>query len=253
MKKNLGVILKILVSLSLIAILVYTIDLQKVLHYFQTFNLAYLPLIILFIILNYIISSVRWKSLLIHQNSQGVSVWYLTSLYFIGSFFNNFMPTSIGGDVFKVYTLGKKLNNVSDAFSATFMERFTGLISLVFIAIFGLIGVVLTGSVDESSIFKYLVLSIFGLFAFFGLGTFVGIKLLDILRKKISKFNKIYDSLMVYKGQYRVLVVAFFTSFIVQFLAIFTQYFIFVGLGQSVDVFKALFILCKYSQKLNNK
>jgi hypothetical protein len=58
------------------------------------------------------------------------------------------MPTSIGGDVFKVYTLGKKLNNVSDAFSATFMERFTGLISLVFIAIFGLIGVVLTGSVD---------------------------------------------------------------------------------------------------------
>ena len=45
-----------------------------------------------------------------------------------------------------------------------------------------------------------------------------------------------------YKGKNKVLLIAFLTSFIVQFLAIFTQYFIFLALGVRLPLFYSLFV-----------
>lgn len=242
MKKYLKSALKITVSVLLIGFILLNVDRENVVRYFSQFNFRYAPLIVLLLVLNYVFSSIRWKQLLIYKNTAHVSTGYLIGLYFIGSFFNNFMPTSIGGDVFKIYKLGKRIDSVSNAFSATFMERFTGVISLVFISAFGLIGVLLKGVASDSAMFYYLSWSIVGLFLLFGAGTFAGLKILDFLRKKINKLNSIYDSLVMYRGKNRVLIVAFLTSFIVQFMAIFTQYFIFVALGSHIDVYKSLFI-----------
>jgi len=111
MKKYSKLILKIVISTSLLVIIFFQIDKQSFMDNFKLIDYRYVPLILLFLILNYIVSSFRWKALLIHKNSEHVSVKYLTYLYFTGAFFNNFMPTSIGGDVYKVFKLGKKINN----------------------------------------------------------------------------------------------------------------------------------------------
>ncbi len=242
MKKYAKPILKITVSILLIAFILMKVDTANIVKSFASFNLWYAPIIIGLIVLNYVFSSIRWKQLLIYENTSQVSVKYLVGLYFMGSFFNNFMPTSIGGDVFKVYKLGKRIDSTANAFSATFMERFTGMIALVFIAIFGLIGVLLRGFTSESNMFYVLVLAVFGLLLAFVLGAFIGLKILDVLRKKISKFNSIYDSLIAYRGKTKILVIALLTSFIVQFMSIFTQYFIVLALGTQMDIFKTLFI-----------
>ncbi|MFC1621916.1 lysylphosphatidylglycerol synthase transmembrane domain-containing protein [Patescibacteria group bacterium] len=108
MKKNLQLITKIVVSSVLLGIILWRVDKPMLVENIKLLDLRYVPFIFILIALNYIVGSFRWKALLIHKNSEHVTVPYLTSLYFIGAFFNNFMPTSVGGDVYKVYRLGKK-------------------------------------------------------------------------------------------------------------------------------------------------
>ncbi|MFC1722073.1 lysylphosphatidylglycerol synthase transmembrane domain-containing protein [Patescibacteria group bacterium] len=215
MDKYTKVAVKIFVSSVLLGVIFYNVDKESLLSNIKMLDLRYAPLIIALLILNYIVSSVRWKGLLIFENSEQISLKYLTYLYFTGAFFNNFMPTSIGGDVYKVFKLGKKMDNMVDAFSATFMERFTGVIAL------GLISVV--------SLIK--LLGLWGALLFFGflVGVWISFYLLGFLSHKSAKLKKIYDSLNAYRGRKKIIFWAFFTSFIVQLLAIFTQYFVFLA------------------------
>ena len=222
------VLLKFGVSALLFGVIFAKVDKKILLETLKMVDLRYAPLIVLFLVLNYVVSSIRWKKLLIHENTSHITVKYLTGLYFMGSFFNNFMPTSIGGDVFKVVKLGKKMGSTTDAFSATFMERFTGVIALVLI----------------SSASMIHLLGFLGLIIFVGfwVAVAVGFSSLKLVSKKVKFVNKIYDSLLEYKGHKKVIVIAFITSFAVQLLTIFTQYFIFVSLGVRPPLFYSLFI-----------
>lgn len=229
MKKNAQLILKVFVSSALLGLIFYRVDIEALKQNVSAMNPNYIFFIVLLLILNYVVSSFRWKSLLIFKSAKKISVKYLIYLYFTGSFFNNFMPTSIGGDVYKVFKLGKKMNNTVDAFSATFMERFTGVIALVLISVVSLI-------------------NLFGLWGVilllgFLLGLVVGFYALSFLSAKSEKIKKIYDSLVTYRGENKVLFWAFLTSFVVQILAIATQYVIFLALGIELPIFYALFVL----------
>ena len=245
-KEKKQAIIKILFSIILFGVIFWQVDLASVWSSFRLLDLRFLPLLILLVVLNYLVSSVRWKVLLIHENSEKASVSYLTSLYFIGSFFNNFMPTSIGGDVFKIVSLGKRLKNKADAFAATFMERFTGIIALVLISYIGLVQTLgfwvaqLPDLIAANTVLVFLFK--FVLFFGFWIAAFAGFLALRFLSGTIGAFKKVYDSLVVYKGSNKILVNAFLTSFIVQVLAIFTQYFIFSAMGVNIPLDYALFI-----------
>ena len=235
-------LIKIVVSSVLVILLFTKIDTKSLFNNIVLLNWKYVPLIISLVILNYVISSVRWKYLLIHKNNENASLRYLISLYFTGSFFNNFMPTSVGGDVYKIYKLGKKIGSNSDAFTATFMERFTGLISLVFISMIGFIGVVVRyNSFVGNDMYK--IAGVSGMFLLVFVFSFLlFLKTINILRPKFKRISQVYDSLYIYKDRKDVLGVAIISSFIVQFLAIFSQYFIFVALGKNLDIFRTMFI-----------
>lgn len=229
MKKHRNLILKVFVSVTLLSIIFSRVDKEMFLSNFRLLDLRFAPLIILFLIANYTLGAFRWKALLIHDKEDKISVRYLIYLYFSGAFFNNFMPTSIGGDVYKVYKLGRKMDNTVDAFSATFMERFTGVLALIIISIVSLFDLIGFWSL--------------GILVLFVAGFFAGLWFLGFASKKFAKLKKIYDSLMMYRGQNRVLVVAFLTSFLIQFIAIFTQYFVFLAIGEKLPLLYSMFIL----------
>jgi uncharacterized protein (TIRG00374 family) len=63
----------------------------------------------------------------------------LTVLYMVGYFFNNILPTSVGGDVVRAYELGKTDGQQAEAMASVFMERFTGLTALILFAVCTLI------------------------------------------------------------------------------------------------------------------
>lgn len=238
--------LKILISTGLFYFIFRSVDIGEVKSNISLMDTSYIPLIILLLVLNYIVSSYRWKLLLIFENCSHVSVKYLISLYFKGAFFNNFMPTSIGGDVYKIIKLGNKIESKSNAFTATFMERFTGVLALVLISYLGFfqnieLVVGLLPAYFNYDTWRFLVqfMATFGFWA----GILVGFLFLKIAAKKVSSLSKIYTSLVAYKNERTVLVLVFLTSFIVQFLAIFTQYFIFLSLGAEIPLMYALFVL----------
>lgn len=244
MKKTL---IKILVSVSLFVFIFTQIDTKEVLENFRKMDVMYIPLIILLLLVNYIISSIRWKKLLIFENTSHVKVRYLINLYFVGAFFNNFMPTSIGGDVYKIYKLGNKIQSKANAFSATFMERFTGIIALVLISYYGLITTLdfwfalLPTEIVNNSIYSGLIK--FLLFFGFWIAAVLGFLSLKFLSLRINKVKGLYESLMLYKSEHGVIFWALVTSFLVQFMGIFTQFFIFKALGVDLSLSYAFFVL----------
>jgi uncharacterized protein (TIRG00374 family) len=62
------------------------------------------------------------------------------SLTFIGYFFNNFLPTAIGGDVVKAYYLSRKNHTRKMAcYTSIFVDRIIGLLTMVFMAFVALL------------------------------------------------------------------------------------------------------------------
>jgi len=68
------------------------------------------------------------------------SVREIRRLYFIGLFFNNFLPANIGGDAYKIIDLGRLEKNSMLILSATIMDRLIGLSALTAIAVLVLAG-----------------------------------------------------------------------------------------------------------------
>lgn len=227
MKKHLKTILKFTISLGLIIYLFSSkIDKEELISNFKLLDWRFIPLIFGTIVIHYVISSFRWKSLLIHERSHEVSRFYLFKLYFVGAFFNNFMPTSIGGDVYKMLKLGKKIGDSATGFSSVFTERFTGIIMLFLIGLL--------------SMSKTLGFGVFVLIFWMISGFYIGMRVLGLLSTKIKFLGKIYNALMVYKDHPKVLIFALLTSLLIQFFAISTQYLTFMAIGIKLPVFYSL-------------
>lgn len=78
--------------------------------------------------------SYKWQLLMKSLGSQR-GLLSLVKLYFIGMFFNLFMPTIIGGDAIRIYLASDNLEKFPQSASSVFMERSTGLFALFSIAI----------------------------------------------------------------------------------------------------------------------
>jgi len=240
------ILIKIVVSTALLGFLLWRVDRQSVIENFRLLDPTYIPLIFFMFILNYVVSSIRWKMLLIYENSKEAGLSYLTSLYFIGSFFNNFMPTSIGGDVYKIAKLGRKIKDNANALSATFMERFTGMIALVIISYVGLVQTfdfwvsLLPASLSSSGalVFVFKAVLILG----FWIAAVMGFLFLKFFSIRIPAIERVYVSIIKYVSEKRVIFYAFLTSFIVQFIAIFTHYLVFKAIGVDLPVTYSLFV-----------
>jgi uncharacterized protein (TIRG00374 family) len=81
-----------------------------------------------------LIGSWLWARLL---HAQGVSIPYTkaASYYFVGLFFNNFLPSNIGGDIARISDASKHASNVSSVFSATLMDRLIGVLAIGLVAV----------------------------------------------------------------------------------------------------------------------
>ena len=80
------------------------------------------------------ISSWKWQVLL---RCKGIRIGLprLISIYFIGRFFNLFLPTSVGGDVVRVWELGRHSGEKYEALASVFVERLSGMVTLAVISI----------------------------------------------------------------------------------------------------------------------
>jgi uncharacterized protein (TIRG00374 family) len=79
------------------------------------------------------VSVLKWSAFLSHL---GIRPGFtrLFSLYLVGYFVNVFTPSFIGGDIVRSLALGPKVNR-AHAISATVLERYTGIVAMLFMAL----------------------------------------------------------------------------------------------------------------------
>ncbi|MHC4158424.1 MAG: lysylphosphatidylglycerol synthase transmembrane domain-containing protein [Planctomycetota bacterium] len=79
--------------------------------------------------------SLRWL-LLIRTQSIHIKFWPAVRLVFLGLFYNNFMPSSVGGDLIRAWYVTKHTDKKFEAVLSVFVDRVVGLTSTLIIAAF---------------------------------------------------------------------------------------------------------------------
>jgi uncharacterized protein (TIRG00374 family) len=104
-------------------------------------EMAWLPfLAALFLFLSgSFVRAYRWGVLVWALGVQ-VSWWRLVGLYYVGTFFNQFLPTGVGGDAVKMYELSRDDQKAAAAISSVLVDRFLGLFVLFAMALVALVG-----------------------------------------------------------------------------------------------------------------
>ncbi len=132
-------ILKLLLKVVLTALAIYVvirkIDLDETITILTTANLFWLFLA--FILFNFSkwISAIR-LNLFFKMIGLNLTFKYNLILYYVGMFYNLFLPGGIGGDGYKVYLLNKKYKtSVRSLIGATLLDRINGMVALIFLAI----------------------------------------------------------------------------------------------------------------------
>ena len=235
-KKN---IIKIVVSLILIGFLFgYLVDFEKFIETLSSLNISYLLAGIFFLIGSVFISAFRWKYLLSLRNAK---INYLTAVkeYLIGLFFNNFLPSSVGGDVSRMIGATKATGNKEVAVSSVIVERMVGLVALLMLGIFGIIYL----DVLNDTLFLYLALLLLA----FVIGVFLvlinkktNLKLTLFLEKVFRrKFTFLADFRDYSKISYKLFYVLLI-SFVFRIVEGFFVYFIILSIGMELSYLHAI-------------
>jgi len=85
-------------------------------------------------IIGLLISAYRWQLLLRAQNVEA-PILDLIQSYLIGGFFNNFLPTRVGGDIYRMVDSKKYSGSLLRPFTVIFVERLSGVYALLLIGI----------------------------------------------------------------------------------------------------------------------
>lgn len=118
----------------LLAALVWLVDWRKSLSILAGISLPWIAVLLLIAFILVVVSCIKWRMFLAARGVN-VSLWKLTDLYLIGYFFNNFAPSNVGGDLARSYILGSHIGSQSNSFGTVFLERFTGFVALIGMAL----------------------------------------------------------------------------------------------------------------------
>ncbi|MCL6570897.1 MAG: flippase-like domain-containing protein [Bacillus sp. (in: Bacteria)] len=134
-----GLIIRVLGSTGLMLWILNKIEWSKIIEVAKAGSIVYFIAAAFAIQLTVATSIWKWKMLVdssLNQDEKGdASVIKLGRFYYIGLFFNNFLPGSVGGDVVRVYYLGR-ITGIPIATASVAFERISSGAALVGIAIF---------------------------------------------------------------------------------------------------------------------
>ncbi|MBC7263242.1 MAG: flippase-like domain-containing protein [Chloroflexi bacterium] len=128
---------RIALSVVLLAWLLSRVGLNSLISTLREVDSRYYLLAFALFLSGEVISSWRWQVLLASQGVH-VSLGRLTVLYFIGGFFNSLLPSTVGGDVVKMYMLASEKGETISAATSVVMDRVTGIVMLFAIALVSL-------------------------------------------------------------------------------------------------------------------
>ena len=248
-KYQIIILLKVLIAISLIGVIVSKVNLDDV---WQAFARADKLLIVGAFLLYFVgmcIIALRWKILLAVQ---GVTAGFFTLVksMMVAIFFNNFLPSTIGGDAMRAYDTWKMGGGKTQSVSIVFIDRLFGIFTLFIFALLAL----LATSVEVSyipNIRLWIVMAV--------MAGCIGIYILFFQAAAISQYlhskdfsgvvgtlnrllRKIFDVFAVYNDKPSVLFSALALSVLLQLNVILHYYLLALSLGIDIPL-QAMFII----------
>jgi uncharacterized membrane protein YbhN (UPF0104 family) len=129
-------ILKAVVSIGLLALLLSRVDLARLWSYARNASPAWLAAALLLYLVMVLASAWRW-GLLLKAQDVNLSFGALTSSFLVATFFNNFLPSNIGGDVVRISDTAKVAKSKTLATTVVLIDRGIGLLGLALMAAIG--------------------------------------------------------------------------------------------------------------------
>jgi uncharacterized protein (TIRG00374 family) len=176
--------------LGILVLLVSLVDPSEIISFFRNISPLSLSALFLVSVVLIAVSSLKWKILLNSLNHK-FSFFRLFNFYLIGKFFNNFLPSNIGGDAIRLFLTAKGKRRLTDPFSAIFMERLTGLIALLLYACNSIILLCFYFNFQDKLI--YLVPAVFGLIMISFLILFMKSKWIMSFSTNVRLISKVQD------------------------------------------------------------
>jgi uncharacterized protein (TIRG00374 family) len=225
-KKSLIFLIKIIVSAVLLSWLIFRIDWTDLRDIFSAAEPGWLILAGIFVVFSMVVSVEKWSLVL---SAEGINLpWYqLWKIYWIGIFFNNFLPSSIGGDGIRICLVGRDISNMAGAASSVVVER---LLAAIGLALTGLLAGLMAGSSRQVDwIFILLIIVSIGLLLFLILGRVPA--WIDKRNDKISGFVCGFLSHgQALRGQRKMIITVGFLSVLFQLTVVAVNYAVFRSL-----------------------
>jgi uncharacterized protein (TIRG00374 family) len=236
MKKAASTILKFAVSFGILVLIAFKVDTKELWNILKTAHIGYYLAAILVYYIVQIISAYRWY-LLLKPIGLKTKFSKILSFYYLGMYFNFFLPTAIGGDAVRVYYLHKEEKRLSQSTASVFLDRDLGMAALLIMA-------TLISSWAGTRINGIALAPIFGLisvaFAIANLAIFYKPtykllhKLLAYTKMKSvdEKIENLFSSVNSYRGQGKLINQALLLSFIIQVGGVFSN----VLIAKAIDL-----------------
>jgi len=225
-------LLKVLLSVLILFWLLRTVHLSDILSAVRSASGGLLALAVLCQVASNWLAGFRWYLTMDILDMQAPPSFFVRS-FFKGTFFNQILPGSIGGDGVRMLDLKTGGHASSDAVEGVIIDRGIGLLSLLVLC---LSGTFLGTDLLPPAVFRGIrVLCISGIFCFLLLAILCRVPILRKLRW-ISFLTRISEKIWrVFSAGRRTGVILSF-SVIVHILAIFSIYFISQSIGQNLGL-----------------
>lgn len=129
--------LRIGITLTLIGVVMWRMDLDAFLSRVTTFDPTWTALAFLTVFAAIVVSAWKW-GLILQWRKHPLAYARLLRHYFVGLFFNNVLPTTVGGDAVRAWETTKDTGEVPEAVSSVVSERLIAGVALGITALLGL-------------------------------------------------------------------------------------------------------------------
>lgn len=232
--------LKIIIACALLAALAWGIDWSAIPQHLAQINWMLGVVAMLATALEMPVNAWKWSWALRLHDLRFPWMYLLRTACF-GFFFNNFLPSAIGGDVYRIMRTSGREGERSPAISAVLVERAVGLAAMLFN---GLIGALLLMETNELARW-YVRCAVIGLVGFGAVALLIYMGTLSALKNRLMhlKFlEPVWSNLRLIVRARPEWLPLIATSFLFQILAAAVVYFAFAGTGAEITVAAALLI-----------
>lgn len=239
MMKPLVFIFKSTVTFLGIGVLLYFVDWQVLWDTLTRVDPSMLILVTGIILFNLWLCSLKWM-LLSNIISHSYKLRQFYKAYLVSSFFNNFFPSTVGGDTFRGFDFYKN-NDVSKSEAAVpiVVDRITGL--LILCGLGGLCALWLAIKQPDELSQSTLLVGVIGVFTASVFYIIIRLSKLSILSTKLAAvvnvLNQFKTYIKLYKSQPNVFSAAIVVGISFHLIVFFSRLILYLSLGVEVDFF----------------